>query len=172
MSTCIIKASVDDLERINDLYSAVKADKAILEYSSWGRNYPTLDTAKQGYEKGGLFFIEEDKQVVASFSLNGDCPPEYEQIDFGYNCKKALCVHTLCTRPGFEKRGLASMSLSFTKQYAKENGFDCVRLDTYIKNKPALGVYLKNGFEVVCLHPFCFDRKLTQLNYVLQFIVE
>jgi ribosomal protein S18 acetylase RimI-like enzyme len=63
------------------------------------------------------------------------------------NDGKFLIVHRLCIHPDYQGRGLAKALMQFAEEYALKNGYASIRMDTFITNKAALGLYNALGYR-------------------------
>ncbi len=82
--------------------------------------------------------------------LNSDQAAEYADIQWKYAAvpEKVLVIHTLCIPPDKAGKGYATKMLDFAKSFAKEQHFEVIRIDTYAENKPAINLYINNGFTI------------------------
>lgn len=171
----IRKANIDDLEKIEKLYSDVLDYEEIHHVSHWKRGiYPTTNTAITAIKNGTMFVGEDDNKIFfGSVILNQNQAPEYKNMDWTYKVpdKEILVIHTLCISPFFQKQGKGSEFIKFTQDYAKKLGCKYIRLDTHQNNIPAFNLYIKSGFNYVGTAPFameyshienlkCLDKKL------------
>ena len=49
--------------------------------------YPTMETAREAFEKDDLFVDEEEGTVVATARINQEQVPEYARVDWEYPAK-------------------------------------------------------------------------------------
>jgi ribosomal protein S18 acetylase RimI-like enzyme len=60
----------------------------------------------------------------------------------------ALFISSLAVSPDYRRKGIASYTLSFSQALAKSRRRNIVELLVLKRNLPALGLYLKHGFQV------------------------
>ncbi len=57
-----------------------------------------------------------------------------------------LYIHRLAVRPGFQGKGHAQKLMDFAENYAKENKYNSIRLDTFSQNKQNQEFYEKRNY--------------------------
>ncbi|WP_244905514.1 GNAT family N-acetyltransferase [Paenibacillus physcomitrellae] len=115
----------------------------------WGEDYPTEDIIAGDLERGTMCIAAtEDGQVLGMMVLDDNQDEQYANIDWQQKQGPNLIMHRLAVDPNAQGRGIASRLIAFAEQYAQDNGYKSVRLDTYAKNITAQGLYLKLGYEV------------------------
>lgn len=112
--------------------------------------YPTLDTAREAFQAGTLYLLEEDGAICASMILNETQSPEYADVPWKYPAAlgEVLVLHTLCVPPSKSGRGYGKKITQFAVQEAGRLGYRVMRLDTGTRNKPAMAIYTGAGFEI------------------------
>ena len=60
---------------------------------------------------------------------------EYKDVKWLTEDSKNLYIHRLAVDPNFKKKGVGKSLMDFSEEYAQENGFKSVRLDTFSQNK-------------------------------------
>ncbi len=73
---------------------------------------------------------------------------------------KTLYIDDLVTNSAHLKRGYAGQLLDWIKDYAKENNYNHLSLDSGFQRKDAYRLYLNKGLEVASLH---FGRRVNEL---------
>nr|WP_276207740.1 GNAT family N-acetyltransferase [Lysinibacillus sp. KCTC 33748] len=68
-------------------------------------------------------------------------------MDLDY--KDILVIYTFAVHPTYLKKGIGKRLMDFIIQYSKEMNIKAIRLDVYEKNKPAIKLYRKYGFEYI-----------------------
>lgn len=146
----IRKANLADVDRIFATYLE------LLEYerlhgvnTNWRQGvYPVREVPLAKTRAGAMFLLEEGGEICASIALDAVLSPEYAEIDWRYATEpgKALTIHALVVRPKMTGRGYGTKMLAYAKEFGRANGFQAIRIDTWIHNEPAKRLYLKNGF--------------------------
>ena len=65
---------------------------------------------------------------------------------------KTLYIDDLVTHSGHKRKGYAGALLDWLKEYAMQNGYDHVSLDSGFHRKDAYRLYLNKGFEISSMH--------------------
>ena len=103
---------------------------------------------KEGYQ---IIFIGDNK---LAFAIAG-----FRTLNFFFS-GKTLYIDDLITNPNHKRKGYAGKLLDWIKEYAKENNYDHISLDSGFQRKDAYRLYLNKGLEVESLH---FGRKVNEL---------
>lgn len=107
-----------------------------------------INQLEEGYQ---IVFIGNDK---LAFAIAG-----FRTLNFFFS-GKTLYIDDLVTNSNHKRNGYAGLLLDWIKDYAKENKYDHVSLDSGFQRKDAYRLYLNKGFEVESLH---FGRKVKDL---------
>lgn len=157
----IRKAREEDLLSVANIYEEVIAREEKGENRiGWVRDiYPTMETAREAFEKDDLFVDEEEGTVVATARINQEQVPEYARVDWEYPAKDedVMVLHTLAVSPSRAGRGIGTRFEQFYEQYALEHGCHYLRIDTNRKNTAARGLYKKLGYQERGIIPCTFN---------------
>lgn len=165
-------AAINDLEKIEKLYSDVLDYEEIHHYSHWQRDiYPTKQTALNAINNSAMYIGEdEDGNCYASVVFNKIQAPEYKKLNWTYEATddEVLTVHTLCVSPFFTKQGKGKEILDFAHELGKNLGCKYIRLDTHQDNTPAFNLYIKYGFDFVGETEFYFSNRESRILRCLE----
>ena len=100
--------------------------------------------------KEGCFFIAEVEGEVVGY-VNG------AKLDLPYRKSKYFEIQNLGVIPERKKQGIGSMLLEKASVWAKNNGFEKIYLNSYIKNSEAVNFYRSKGFEDIDV---CLEKKI------------
>lgn len=142
----IKKASKQDLEQ---LFSVVKScAKNLIEHGifQWSENYPTKEILSSDIAFQQIWKIEDETGIVGSIVLTEIEDPEYEPVKWLTKNQKNLYIHRLAIHPDFQGKGYAQKLMDFAENFAMENNYDSVRLDTFSKNKRNQQFYEKRNY--------------------------
>ena len=127
-----------------------KAKILFTEYAQW----LNIDLGFQDFEKeltaltsmysrpkGVLFIVQIDNEPVACVGVR----------QIGENIAE---LKRMFVRPAYRKKGIAQELLDASLAFAKEAGYDAIRLDTLDTMHPAMNLYEKNGFEKISAYYF------------------
>lgn len=155
-------ATINDLEKIEKLYSDVFDYEEKHHYSHWQRDlYPTKETAYNAINNGTMYIGEIDGKCFGSVIFNQTQANEYKRMNWTYEAsnEEVLAVHTLCVSPFFTKQGRGQEILKFGEELGKKLGCKYIRLDTHHDNVPAFNLYKKYGFNYVGETEFYFGYR-------------
>lgn len=136
----------------------------------WDENYPDRDSLLRDAETETLFVYSEAETIIAVVVLNQTQDEEYDQIEWlTDDSSKNLVVHRLAVDPNHQGKGIARKLMDFAENYAKEQKYDSIRLDTFSQNPRNQRFYLNRGYKELGSvflkykkeHPyFCYEMLL------------
>lgn len=137
----------------------------------WLEGYPNREIIEADVKEGTVFVLEEDGRIKSMIVLNENQDSEYQELTWlTDNNSKNLVVHRLATLPEFQKQGLGSRMMDFAENFAKENGYDSIRLDTFSQNAGNISYYKKRNYTEIGnvnlkyrddYHYICFEKIFT-----------
>lgn len=138
----IRKVSVDELERVMEIYEAARAYmKENGNPTQWGDDYPPRELIFSDIERGCCYACEEDGEIWGVFYYCREEDPTYQTIYDGawLNDAPYGVLHRIAvTKHG---HGVAAHCFDFCFS-------DCqnLKLDTHLDNIPMQRALAKNGF--------------------------
>jgi len=129
---------------VQDVVTAMKKEGI----NQWDEIYLSLDEIHKDIESDSAFGFLDNKRLIAYIAQNNEYSPEYNSVDWKTN-GKSLIVHRLSVDPLQQGKGIAKKCMQFAEQYAKENDYNCIRLDAFSKNPVALKLYENLGYNNV-----------------------
>ncbi len=138
----------------------------------WDENYPDYASISTDLKTETLFVFREDEVILGIVVLNESQDEEYNQISWmtDYEARN-LVVHRLAVDPIHQGKGIARMLMNHAENYARQNQYDSIRLDTFSQNTRNQRFYTNRGYTdlgSVYLkykkeHPyFCYELLLTR----------
>ena len=113
----------------------------------WDENYPDRGSILHDLETETLFAYRDGDEVLGIVVLNEMQDEEYGEINWSTSYDdKNIVVHRLAVRPDQQGKGLARKLMDFAEQWARENKYDAIRLDTYSQNPRNQRFYTKRGY--------------------------
>ncbi len=138
----------------------------------WDENYPDYTSISADLKSETLFVFRENEAILGIVVLNEFQDEEYNQISWLTNSEaRNLVVHRLAVDPIHQGKGIARMLMNHAENYARQNQYDSIRLDTFSQNTRNQRFYTNRGYTdlgSVYLkykkeHPyFCYELLLTQ----------
>ena len=149
----IRKCNIDDIVGVGAFYDVVvqHLDNTI-NYPKWEyKIYPSDESVRTKVQEQSQFLCKDEGKIVGAFVLNDDPAGAYEKVAWSKTLAEGeyMVCHTLATAPDQQGRGLGKQLVEFCIAYAKEQGFQGIRLDVVPDNTPARRLYEKCGFSYV-----------------------
>jgi len=138
----------EDIPALLQLF--VRCTDAMLEagIEQWDYTYPNLESATSDIADGTCHVIIEDGRCLAAITLNEQQDEQYKQIKWAIPAERVLVIHRLAVHPDAQGRGLGKLATLYADQFAKENGYDVIRLDAYVHNPISNHIYRKLGYKL------------------------
>ena len=134
------------MEIINDAKELLKKDSL-----QWQQGYPNKLTMKNDIYNFNLYGYYVDNYLVGIIALIPGIDTNYLQIEQGSWQKlpssKDLNIHRIAVKKEFYKQKIGEKLLNFAINYAKNNQFESVKLDTHRKNIAMQKISLNTGFS-------------------------
>lgn len=136
----------------------------------WDENYPDIDSLRNDVERNTLFAYREHGVVLGIVVLNEDQDEEYAEINWSTSEQdRNLVVHRLAVHPDHQGKGIARKLMDFSEEFARKQGYNAIRLDTFSQNPRNQKFYRTRGYSELGsvflkykkAHPyFCYELLL------------
>ena len=164
----IIQAKDKDLIEILYLLKVCILDMNKKGLKHWNSAYPDVESIQTDLLKGAIYLLKDKGVCKGMLTLNDAEPEEYRDITWPENSSKPLYLHRMAIHPKWQGLGLAKRLIDFTNDYARRNGFQCIRLDVFSPSDHARQLYEKQDFqEIGVFHaayqkvPYiCYEKQL------------
>jgi ribosomal protein S18 acetylase RimI-like enzyme len=114
----------------------------------WDENYPDYTSIQNDLKTETLFAFRENEEILGIVVLNESQDEEYNEIDWLTDSNaRNLVVHRLAVDPIHQGKGIARKIMDFAENFARENQYDSVRLDTFSQNPRNQRFYTKRGYS-------------------------
>jgi ribosomal protein S18 acetylase RimI-like enzyme len=144
----IAPAKLSELEEILALTRACGKHMRDNGIDQWDENYPDIDSLKNDLETQTLFAYYEEGKVLGIVVLNEKQDEEYMEINWSTTeDQHNIVVHRLAVLPDHQGKGIARKLMDFSEEYAKKNGYDAIRLDTFSQNPRNQRFYEKRNYD-------------------------
>ena len=146
----IRKCTAADLASVGLFYDKVVS--YLDDYPKWVyKVYPSEASARGTIANGHQFVCCEGEQILGAFVLNDDPQGAYDNADWSTSLSQGeyMVCHTLASDPSLQGRGIGMQMVEYCIRYAKEHGYQAIRLDVVPDNVPARKLYEKCGFRYV-----------------------
>ena len=143
----IRKALLLDLDAIKILTEACALSMQQNGIFQWNEHYPSRERLQEDIEKQELYLLEEANTVQGIVVLTPKMDEEYIPVEWLTPNEKNLYVHRLATNPENWGSGNGRKLMDFAENFAKDQGYISVRLDTFSKNERNQKFYEARGFQ-------------------------
>jgi len=131
----ILKCESADLEKS---YSITKScGKHLIENGifQWNDSYPSKEVLQKDIELQQIWKLEDENEIVGIMVLTEIEDKEYDSVKWLTKNKRNLYMHRLAVNSEFQGKGYAQKLMDFAENFAIENKYDSIRLDTFSQNK-------------------------------------
>lgn len=162
-------ANIEDLNTIKHLTEACAVAMQNIGIYQWNEHYPSREKLAADIDKNELYVLEKDSVINGIIVLTPHMDDEYLPIEWLTQNAKNLYIHRLAIHPSKWGTGMGQQLMDFAENYARENNYDSVRLDTFSQNKRNHRFYESRGyirlgdifFPKQSTHPFhCYELVL------------
>lgn len=134
----------------------------------WNNTVPGPASILADLEEGKIFLIKDKGVCKGMVTLTEQIPEEYKSLELKENNTKVLYLQNMAVHPRWQGTGIASQLIDFIMSFAREKGFEYVRLDVFETSAQARKLYEKNSFKEVSsfFTPFqktpfiCYEKKI------------
>lgn len=112
----------------------------------WNEHYPSLQRLKEDDAREELFVLEENEQILGIIVITDFMDDEYIPVSWLTGSSKNIYIHRLAVHPSVWGNGYARKLMDFAEDFARNNRYASVRLDTYSKNKRNQKFYELRGY--------------------------
>lgn len=144
----IEKGQLYELETLFQIYLNAKHDLDSKGINQWIDNYPTISLIETDLRNGSLYKLKNDNLIMGAVVLNEEQDIAYKSINWKFDESKVLVIHRLVIDPKHQSNGYAIQLMDFAENFAKENGYSSIRLDTYSQNDRSISFYKKRNYLI------------------------
>ena len=157
-------AEIGDLPQIKEVYTNIIEKMNENNIQIWDDIYP-CEFFIEDIEKGRLYILEDHNKIVSAFALC-DYNDGAGHVEWENNHAKALYIDRLGVNIDYSRRGIASIMLGKAAKIAQEKNTEYLRLFVVDINKPAINLYIKNGFKkAIGVYDEVIDEEFTLHEY-------
>ena len=140
-------AKLSEIPQILNITKACAAAMIKNGIYQWNEDYPNKEAFELDIERGELYVLEEDGRIIGTIVLSTLMDEEYVPIEWLTPSNNNIYIHRVSVHPDLQGKGYAQELMAFAENYARENKFASVRLDTFSQNKRNQKFYETRGFE-------------------------
>jgi len=135
MKMVIKKALEQDLEQLLSIVKSCGQNLIEQGIFQWNEEYPKREDLLEDIELQELWKLEDQNSIIGLMVLTENEDAEYQDVKWLTKNHKNLYIHRLAVHPKFQGKGYAQKLMDFAENYALENGYNSIRLDTFSQNK-------------------------------------
>jgi len=163
---------VAKISEINDILEITRACAKFMQENGiyqWNEHYPAKEAFELDIERNELFVKLDGTTLIAGIVISRFIDEEYIPVQWLTENGKNVYIHRLFVHPKVQGKGNAQTLMDYAENYARENNFISVRLDTFSQNKRNQRFYEHRGYQRLgdiffpkqSVHPFhCYELLL------------
>lgn len=137
----------EELDAILELTRACGRHMRENGIDQWDANYPDRESLQRDIASKTLFAYRENDIVLGIVVLNEIQDPEYAEIQWSTTTSdRNIMVHRLAVSPEHQGKGIARKIMDFAEDWAAQQGYDAIRLDTFSQNPRNQRFYKNRGY--------------------------
>jgi ribosomal protein S18 acetylase RimI-like enzyme len=143
----IRKANITDIETIMIMTKACAKAMIANGIYQWNEQYPNPAAFINDVKRNELYVLEINRQVKGSIIISTFMDEEYIPIKWLTESKNNIYIHRLAIHPELQGKGYAQQLMDFAEQFAIDNSYSSIRLDTFSQNKRNQKFYELRGYK-------------------------
>lgn len=140
-------AKQSDLPQLKKMYEKIIHNMNQNNIQIWDEVYP-CEFFEEDINNNNLYILTNDDNIAAAFtlceSIDGENHVKWKNIK-----EKAFYIDRFGVNVNYLRQGIGGLMLKNAIEIAKHKGAKYLRLFVVDINKPAINLYLKNGFKRV-----------------------
>ncbi len=137
-------SEIDDILTITKACAKKISDHGIFQ---WNDQYPSKIIFEKDVKRNELFIFKEHTRIIGAIVISTFMDDEYKSVKWLGSTNNAIYIHRLAVHPDFQGQGYAQKLMNFAENYALQNNFSSVRLDTFSQNTRNQQFYTKRGYQ-------------------------
>lgn len=143
----IRKGNLKDIDAIMLLTKACAKAMIAKGIYQWNEHYPNPSAFEKDLKRNELYVLEIDGQVKGTIVISTFMDEEYMPIDWLTQNSNNIYIHRLAIYPELQGQGYAQQLMNFAEQFAIDNSYSSIRLDTFSQNKRNQKFYELRGYK-------------------------
>ncbi|MGB5662030.1 GNAT family N-acetyltransferase [Eudoraea sp.] len=113
----------------------------------WNEEYPSIEAFENDISRKELFVLKSENTLIGCITITTYMDEEYVPIKWLTPNENNIYIHRLAVDPKFQGKGYAQILMNFAENYALENKYISIRLDTFSQNKRNQNFYAQRGYQ-------------------------
>ncbi len=143
----IVRAEMSDLVEILYLVKECVTDMNARGLKYWNTFYPGSEIIIRDLQSRSIFLIKDNEVCKGMITLDKDAPGNYKNMEWHSGSEKVLYVHRMAVHPKWKDAGIVEMLIGQAEQYARDNEFTSIRLDTFSKDSFSSDMITAHNFK-------------------------
>ena len=143
----IRKGNLEDIKPIMQLTKACAKAMIANGIYQWNEHYPNPKAFENDVLRDELYVLELGGQVKGTLVVSTFMDEEYFPIEWLTKNENNIYIHRLAIHPELQGQGYAQRMMDFAEQYAIDNNYGSIRLDTFSQNKRNQKFYELRGYK-------------------------
>ncbi len=140
-------AKKEEILEILAITQACAKDMILRNINQWNNDYPSKSAFEIDLLRKELYVLTFEEKIIGCIVLTPKIDPEYLPVEWLTPSENNLYVHRLAIHPNFQGMGFAQKLMTFAEDFAIENYYSSIRLDTFSKNPRNQKFYELRGYK-------------------------
>lgn len=144
----IRKTTYEDIPSVLHIIEEAKEYFRNNGINQWQGPYPLIEDIQEDIDQGFSYVYEEEGKVIGTCCIKLEEDPDYKVMVEGnwLNDEIYGVIHRIAILPERKGQGIAQQFFQYAQDYALDNGFYNLRIDTHNDNKSMKKAISKFGF--------------------------
>jgi ribosomal protein S18 acetylase RimI-like enzyme len=143
----IRKGKLEDIEAIMSLTKDCAKAMIARGVYQWNEHYPNKLAFENDVTRNELYVLEIEGVIRGTIVISTFMDNEYIPITWLTKNMNNIYIHRLAIHPELQGKGFAQQLMDFAEQYAIDNNYASIRLDTFSQNKRNQKFYELRGYK-------------------------
>lgn len=135
---------------IPDILELTKACAKQMEKTGifqWNEAYPSKVAFEKDISRKELFVLKSENSIIGCITITPIMDDEYLPVKWLTPNENNIYIHRLAIQPEYQGKGHAQQLMHFAENFARENRYISIRLDTFSQNKRNQKFYEQRGYQ-------------------------
>ncbi|MDP5158221.1 MAG: GNAT family N-acetyltransferase [Flaviramulus sp.] len=143
----IRKATVVDIDKLLEITKACAAYMISKNIFQWNEFYPNKQAFLHDFNRDELYVLKLKNTVIGCITISTFMDEEYIPINWMTPNFNNIYIHRLAIHPEQQGKEYAQKLMDYAENYAKNNQFASIRLDTFSQNSRNVKFYELRGYK-------------------------
>jgi len=113
----------------------------------WNKTYPSKLAFEKDVSRKELFVLKSENNMIGCITITPFMDEEYTPVKWLTPNENNIYIHRLAVKPEHQGKGHAQQLMNFAENYARDNGYISIRLDTFSQNNRNQKFYEQRGYQ-------------------------